>query len=338
MESWELSSRKMSVNHGRVSFVFVPFLCLVLVLALTYQNCIEKAVTPADRSFVKRNEPLKLDHIGIAIKKNSSTLLIAQYAAGGSDTYAALLNLTRPVNQAYAQMWGCDFLLVSGLWIQAELEPNTTSVVPESRATYNKVMLLHRVLTDPSYSHYDKLLILDSDALIYDFSRDVASLLPADRLFVAHKVNKSDTSSASNINIGVTLWNLRHPSALPLARRWKRACLERILNSPGLRDSDQSPLHYILKNIPSAARERMVLALPGELGYGGGTLIKHFMRPDANNWTDLGMSSRVAKIQTAVNEICERTFPPTSLNFPAGWAFVQANVETSVEEIGRAHV
>ncbi len=71
-------------------------------------------------------------------------------------------------------------------------------------------MLLQKVPTDESYSHYDKLLILDMDAMMYDFSRDIAHLLPQDKMLVAHKVVRGDSPVTANINIGVTLWNLQH--------------------------------------------------------------------------------------------------------------------------------
>jgi hypothetical protein len=48
------------------------------------------------------------------------------------------------------------------------------------------------------------------DAMMYDFSRDIAHLLPQDKMLVAHKVVRGDSPVTANINIGVTLWNLQH--------------------------------------------------------------------------------------------------------------------------------
>lgn len=243
---------------------------------------------------------------------NNATLLIVQYTDG--KTYSALLDLTQPINEAYAEMWGYDYQLFTGLLIQAEIPPlsgsNATAAAPSSRATYNKVMILDHVLNDLQYRKYDKLLILDSDALIYDFARDVAALLPRDRMMLAHKVKRNETDAAWNINIGVTMWNLRHMATIPVCRAWKKACIHRIVKHPTLRDSDQTPLQAIMKDIPEEDRKMLICAIPDELGYATGHFIRHFIRPDASNWTDYvdTMPLRVAKIQHTITEICNRTF------------------------------
>jgi hypothetical protein len=240
----------------------------------------------------------------------NKTLLMVQYTGGS--TYSELLNLTQPVNEAYAECWGYDYECFTGLMIQSELSDNeTTTHVPESRATYNKVMILERVLTDPYYQKYDMLLILDSDALMYDFSRDIAAILPENRLMAAHKVSDSDEEDDAtwNVNIGVTVWNLRHQAALPLCLAWKQACLHRIRHQSSLRDSDQTPLQTILRRIPKEDRQKIVSAVPKELGYRYGRWVRHFIRPDANNWTDFTttMEYRLEGIRKTVDEICNRT-------------------------------
>ena len=251
---------------------------------------------------------------GEAIREyyRNSSLLIVQYTDG--NTYSALLNLTQPINKAYGDMWGYDYELFTGLMIQAEIPPslngNTTAKVPTSRATYNKVMILDKVLNDLQYQKYDKLLILDSDALMYDFSRDITALLPKDRMMLAHKVKRNESDSSWNINIGVTMWNLRHIATIPVCRAWKKACIHRITKHPTLRDSDQTPLQAIIKDIPDKDRRKLIFAIPDKLGYGTGHFIRHFIRPDATNWTDYvdTMPMRIAKIQRTITEICYRTF------------------------------
>ena len=243
---------------------------------------------------------------------SNASLLIVQYTDG--NTYSALLDLTQPINEAYAEMWGYDYELFTGLLIQAEIPPslngNSTTKAPSSRATYNKVMILDKVLNDLRYQIYDKILILDSDALMYDFTRDIASLLPKDRMMLAHKVKRNESSSSWNINIGVTLWNLHHMATKPVVRAWKKACINRIVHHPTSRDSDQAPLQAIMKDIPDEDRRKMIFAIPYELGYGTGHFIRHFIRPNANNWTDYvdTMPMRVARIQHTITEICNRTY------------------------------
>ena len=247
------------------------------------------------------------------------TLLMVQYTGG--PTYSELLNRTQPINQAYADLWGYDYQSFSGLMIQSELSINeTTSNIPESRATYNKVMILERVLTDPSYQKYDMLMILDSDAMMYDFSRDIASILPDSRLIAALKVSGNDLEDDAtwNINIGVTVWNLRHRAARPLCRTWKKACIHRIENLISLRDSDQAPLQTILRKISDEDRSKIVWAVPKELGYRHGRWVRHFIRPNAENWTDFAvtMEHRLNGIETTIDEICNKTMDlPKDLNF-----------------------
>jgi hypothetical protein len=166
------------------------------------------------------------------------------------------------------------------------------------------------------YQHYDMLLILDSDAIMYDFSRDISTLLPNNRMMVAHKVRANDTDSTWNINIGVTLWNLRHSAALAVCKAWKKCCIERILYHSTLRDSDQTPLQALLRNVPEKQRKKMIVATAKELGYRHGQLVRHFIRPDSENWTDysITMDYRIAGIQNTIREICRRSF--TASNHP----------------------
>jgi hypothetical protein len=258
-----------------------------------------------------------------------STVLMMQYIGErNNSSYASLLDLTGPVNKAYAEQWGYDYMLVTGYLIQAELA-DTSITVPESRATYNKVMILEQVLTDARYQQYTALLLLDSDALMYDFSRNIVStLLPRDKILVAHQVESPDpvhrnTAPTFNINIGVTLWNLRHPSTLSLVQVWKSECLYRIQKQPHLRDSDQTPLQNILRQMTPAQQSRLILALSdNELGYSHGRYIRHFIRPNAKNWTATNgtIQSRRAQIEASIDTICGQSFtaqhhPPAACGY-----------------------
>jgi hypothetical protein len=301
-------------SEKRVIFVLLLFLCCVVGPNLTWRVQLKWIRTSLSRTveckqaFVSSEEELLEDN-------KSASLLIVQYTDG--NTYSALLNLTQPINQAYAEMWGYDYQLFTGLLIQAELPPslnrNKTEKVPTSRATYNKVMILDKVLNDLEYQNYEKLLILDSDALMYDFSRDISLILPDDRMMLAHKVKRNETVATWNINIGVTLWNLRHIATKPVCRAWKKACIHRIIQHPTNRDSDQTPLQHIMQDIPEYDRQKMIIAIPDELGYSTGRFIRHFIRPDASNWTDFTdtMPIRVEKIKTTIAEICTNAFTAT---------------------------
>ena len=273
--------------------------------------------------------------------RNDSRLLIAQYSGG--DSYTALLNLTSPMNQAYANMWAYDYLLVTGFLIQTEL-PNRNAT--ESWATYNKVMLLERILLTEKerYQQYDKLLILDSDAMMYDFSRDIASLME-DEMLVAHKVSHNETRNyTTNINIGVTLWNLRHPEIIPIVKKWKQACLSWIRNKARIHDNDQTPLHDILKeNFSERQLQELILAVTDELGYGKGQFVRHFIRSNGNDWNNTGIERRRAKIQESIDEVCERTFdamtgPKACAEFFRGKGRTKAVPEQDPQQVAVASV
>jgi disulfide oxidoreductase YuzD len=301
----------MKMISKRVLFVVLLCVCCVVGPNLTWRFQLEWIQNSISRKSEYKQASTKYNDITKDNLRNAS-LLIVQYTGG--NTYSALLNLTQPINEAYAEMWGYDYQLFTGLLIQKEIPPssneNNTKKVPESRATYNKVMILYHVLTNMKYQQYNKLLILDSDALMYDFSRDIATLIPDNRMMLAHRVKRNDTDATWDINIGVTLWNLRHVATFPFCKAWKKACLNRIINHPTLRDSDQTPLQAILKEIPEDDRRKMIMSITSELGYGFGKFVRHFIRPDCSNWTDYTdtMPRRVEKIQSTITEICNKTF------------------------------
>jgi hypothetical protein len=301
----------MKMIGKRVLFVVLLCVCCVLGPKLSWRFQLEWIQNNNSWNFEYKQASTKYNDITKDNLRNTS-LLIVQYTGG--NTYSALLDLTQPINKEYAKMWGYDYQLFTGLLIQKEVpistSKNDTKKVPESRATYNKVMILYNVLTNIQYQQYDKLLILDSDALMYDFSRDVATLIPDSSMMLAHKVKRNDTDTAWNINIGVTLWNLRHVATFPFCKAWKEACLNRIIKHPTSLDSDQAPLQAVLKHIPEDKRRKMITSITDELGYGSGKFVRHFIRPDCSNWTDYTdtMPRRVERIQRTIIEICNKTF------------------------------
>jgi hypothetical protein len=230
--------------------------------------------------------------------------------------------------------------------------------VPASRSTYNKVALLElalfnhttNIVDDDANIHssnctvddgdkdwdedpfhvYDRLLILDADAMMYDFSQNIATLLPEDDelVLVAHKNHADDPEATGSINIGVSLWNLRNPYTPYIVQRWRQKCWDRIRNQRN--DDDQAPLQEIIKyDLDDKRREQVVLALSEEFRFGKGTFVKHFFRaphqPNNINQTTASLDSwnplsyvktstqaessgqqRIAKIQATAREVCER--------------------------------
>jgi hypothetical protein len=170
-------------------------------------------------------------------RRSPHNLLVAQYDAGRGGLYATILNKTHRINRAYSRCYGFDYVLLLGLafapfaWATTHT-PSGSPQWPSSRATYNKIPLLKRALD----LGYDYLLLMDSDAMVVDFTRDVTVLLPIDAMVMGLRV--LPTGPASNINVGVTLWNLRHERTLETWRRWRWISARRILAR--LPDNDQN--------------------------------------------------------------------------------------------------
>jgi len=280
--------------------------------------------------------------------QNSDTrprLLIAQYDATGvgaqtgtglsssTSTYTAMLEETSRINRAYARHFGHDYLIVRGIYLTDDAlldswwfhtkkflrrgaSADTISRKPSSRATYNKIAVLFYAIQQGCY---DRLLLLDSDAMLYDFNRDMAtSFFGSDDnnvMLVATRVGgpANNNRTSWNVNIGVTLWNLRHPEILSVAQKWKRRSLSRIRF--GFRDDDQLPLQAVLRRISSSSsffshekKQRPVLPVSTELGYAEGRFVKHFVRPSSKLWDDEQGSwkARLESIQKTAAKICQK--------------------------------
>jgi hypothetical protein len=223
-------------------------------------------------------------------------VLIAQYAAGAK--YRNLLSLTQPINQLYAASWGYDYTAQlespEGL---ARAATKAKKTVSNSKSTYFKVLLLDEIVKSDKY---DRLVLMDADAVVSDFQVDVVSLLPAEFVVAAHQVRVNDPS---NINVGVTVWNLRHSSASYLVQRWKRACFDRM--ERGLKDDDQMPLQQVLKQERTNGN-LLVHPLTHEFAYGHGTVVKHFIRPNKKAWSAAVEDGRIQKIKHATAVVCSR--------------------------------
>jgi hypothetical protein len=232
---------------------------------------------------------------------SSDKLLIAQFSGFGG--YTTLLNVTSLVNRAYARIYRHDYVILRGITF---LENNVSEAKspPESRATYNKISILLKALES---CMYDKLLLLDSDAMIVDFSRKISDMIPTDTMLVAHKVDPLFPDNTWNINAGVMLWNLRHPKTHNFAIAWSERCM-RLRVNPGLRDDDQLPLQYLLWKL--GPRARPCLALRDEFGYENGRTIKHFKRRESRSWTDVDDThARSMRIESIAREVCQTNAP-----------------------------
>lgn len=128
------------------------------------------------------------------------------------DAYAQLLDVTGRINKAYALKFEHDVLVLAGTYL---VIPSDNCNPPKHRATFNKIGLLKHALRHRN--KYDQLLILDTDAMMYNLSFDVTTLVSEQRnensmltdeestMLVAHRVKKNGTLHTWDVNIGVTV-------------------------------------------------------------------------------------------------------------------------------------
>jgi len=218
--------------------------------------------------------------------------LVAQYTGTGGN-YTMLLDITKTVNQAYAKRHGMDYLTVWGSILNSGLTGS---------ATFNKPYIVEEAIL----RGYKYLFILDADALVVEMDRDFrdGAFVAPDRVFAGQKVEHDDANETHNINIGVTVWNLRHNKTIWLVNQWKR----RLLNSPTLFSGsadDQYPLQRILYN---ALLDRS--SPPLSLGVDFNGFVSHVMRSSVGkkDWTfkDPGVQDRAVILQNLVNQVCAK--------------------------------
>eukprot|EP00934_Nitzschia_sp_Nitz4_P009156 Nitzschia sp. Nitz4//scaffold24_size164493//148900//150134//NITZ4_002350-RA/size164493-augustus-gene-0.272-mRNA-1//-1//CDS//3329544180//9146//frame0 len=239
----------------------------------------------------------------------------------GNDDYAQMLDVTGRINKAYAKQFGFDVLVLQGIYLVAssdKCEP------PKHRATFNKIGLLHEALRHKD--KYDQLLLLDTDAMMYNLSYDVTSLMMTDSegvvrntapqdeevpMLVAHRVKKVDVCKTWDVNIGVTLWNLHHPRVPSVLGAWEEASKKYFNYNPKV--GDQRILHSVLKGEVDNIR-----SLKDEFAYGHGTVVRHYIRRRTNKgYQDPNvLSSRLDLLREAADEVCH--------NFPEACAAIDA--------------
>lgn len=225
-------------------------------------------------------------------------LLIAQYSAFGK--YARLLELTAPINKMYARRWKHDFVILQGTLMTIPEDRNCPP--PEERSRFNKIALLQMALNQTQ--RYDQLLILDADAMIYDFAYDLTGLLIAtNSMLIAQRVHENDPPGTWNINNGVMLWNLHHPLTASVAEKWDMACRKGLPDNRPFR-GDQFYLHKVLQQDETA--QLAVFSVWKEFYYRDGTVVKHFQRSKMFTWNETGIDIRETRIQAAIDDICQR--------------------------------
>ena len=231
--------------------------------------------------------------------KTQKRLLIAQFVSHGE--YAKLMETTSPINKLYAQKWNVDYVSVKGTTLTVDQDGDCEP--PPQRAMFDKLALLRMALHKKD--KYDQLLILDAEAMIYDLNFDVTTLLQDDDLLVAQRGEENDLRTHTwNINNGIVLWDLNHAIAPQVAEEWYKTSRSAV--ESGDSHGDQ---HYLQAVLREGNRQQFVRSLEQEFGYRRGTVIKDFIRQQANNeWDKTRVDAREAEITSVIKEICEK-FP-----------------------------
>ena len=219
-------------------------------------------------------------------------LLIAQYVGGGKD-YLEMMELSARASRAYARKWNCDYLQLKGIPIGWKPE----------HGTYNKPPMIKMALSRQSY---DTVLLLDADAVIVDHDYNMLQLLPEEYMIAARAVSKDDPHTA-NVNIGVTLWNLKHAYTREVVDRWHHLCQKRAYTELKRRADDQRILHHLLRDEYNKSQlAQMIYALnTTHIRYRRGTAVRHFIRKNATTWEDKNSGiDRVEEVRAAVQKVC----------------------------------
>lgn len=244
-------------------------------------------------------------------KKSSSRtpkVLIAQYDFGNfNNSYAEIISITSKVNKAYAHKYEHDYLLARGVFIEVGDHPEFAKGKVAAGSTSNKVGILEYAMQHPD-KDWDYVLIMDSDAMMYDFERDIALIYNmTHESLIAHRVLEATGIKSFNINAGVILWNIKHQQTQQIVNLWDDEIHKVFRKKVG---EDQEALHKVLHRIP--AKFRPVRAIRGDFEYSEGTVVKHFIRPGGKQvrrkWDDskLSTSSRVMHIRNTAEEICKK--------------------------------
>ncbi len=237
-------------------------------------------------------------------------VLIAQYDYGNfNNSYADIIKISSKVNKAYASKYNHDYLLARGVFIKVigTNNPNYSKGRVAAGSTSNKVGILEYAFQHPT-KKWDYVLILDSDAMMYDFERDIALIYNmTDEALIAHRVPREANSKTFNINAGVVLWNLRHEQTKRIVSDWDKEIYRVFTTRVG---EDQAALHSVLRRIP--LKNRPIRAINNDFEYASGTVVKHFIRPGSEavklQWDDkqLKTENRVKQMKQTADVICEK--------------------------------
>jgi len=131
---------------------------------------------------------------------------------------------------------------------------------PSSHSSVDKIRVLFEAID--SEARYDRLLLLDADAMVYGMDTDLTSLVDGNDDFVVMgppvltEDGKRDKNKPWEMSTGMTLWNLEHPLTRTIALDWFKFAKNAIIR--GSYRSDQKYLHKTLQQYYSTNEDGIV--------------------------------------------------------------------------------
>jgi len=254
----------------------------------------------------------------------------------GYDGRARLLERAAWSARVYAALW-------SGETSSSDSENTDVTVVvlqgtafsphgckaPSSHASIDKIRVLFEAID--SADQYDRLLLLDADAMIHDMDTDLSSLVGGSDDFVVMgppilgEDGKRNKNKPWEISTGVTLWNLEHHLTRTIALEWFTYAKNAIIR--GSYQSDEKYLHKALREFYNTNQDGLVtrnsdrdigmIELLESRKFGNesrGSVVKQFgvqKATDGDGNSDINVhdeqiKARRARMKKTAKEICDQ--------------------------------
>lgn len=255
--------------------------------------------------------------------------------SSGYDFNARLLERAAWSARVYGALWSGDSssnaaenMDVTVVVLQGTAFSPHGCKAPPSHASIDKIRVLFEAID--SEDQYDRLLLLDADAMIYGMDMDLTSMIGDDDDFVVmgppilEEDGKRDKNKPWHLSTGVTLWNLEHHLTRDVALDWFNYAKNAIIR--GSYRSDQKYLHKALQQFYSVNEDGLVTRasdrdigiikfLEGkEFDHGSqGTIVKQFGKIEPKtvddvisktNIHDKQMKTRLSRMEETAQEIC----------------------------------
>lgn len=247
----------------------------------------------------------------------------------GYDESARLLERAAWSARVYGALWSGDSedTDVTVLVLQGTAFSPHGCKSPPSHSSIDKIRVLFEAID--SEGQYDRLLLLDADAMIYGMDTDLSALAGNSDDFVVMGApllgedGKRNKDKPWEISTGITLWNLEHHSTRTVALEWFNYAKNAIIR--GSYQSDQKYLHKALKlfyrtnqdGLVTRSSDRdigMIKLLEGRKFGLKGSIVKQFSTENAMNTDgDLDINihdgfikARVVQMKKVAKKICNK--------------------------------